>query len=152
MATVKSTTNLLALAAALALTASSALASAETLCVKVPTANFRAGPGTSHDIVFKADEFFPVQVLEKKDGWAKVRDFEKEVAWVATRLLGDRDSVVIKVKKGNLRNEPGLKCELVGHVGYGEAFRVVKRKGKWLEVATTDKTLGWIHESLGWGD
>lgn len=152
MATVKSTSNILAVAAALMFSATSALASAETLCVKVPTANFRAGPGTTHDIVFKADKFFPVQILEKKDGWAKVRDFEKEVAWVAARLLGDRDSVVIKVDKGNLREEPNLKGELVGHVGYGEAFRIVERKGKWLKVATADKTLGWIHQSLGWGD
>ncbi|HHH26895.1 MAG TPA: hypothetical protein ENK57_00885 [Polyangiaceae bacterium] len=152
MATVKSTSNMLAVAAALILSAASHRASAEILCVKVPTANFRSGPGTSHDIVFKADKFFPVKILEKKDGWAKVRDFEKEVAWVATRLLGDRDAVVIKVKKGNLRKEPDMKGELVGHVGYGEAFRVVERKGKWLKIATAEKTLGWIHESLGWGD
>jgi len=152
MATVKSTSKLLAVAAALAMTATSTLAFAETLCVKVHTANFRSGPGTSHDIVFKADKFFPVQVLDEKEGWAKIRDFEKEVAWVAARLLAKRESVVIKVDKGNLRDAPSLKGELIGHVGYGEAFRIVERKGKWLKVATDDKTLGWIHDSLGWGD
>ncbi len=59
---------------------------------------------------------------------------------------------MIKVKKGNLRDSPGLKGEVVGHVGYGEAFRVVERKGRWLKVATPDETLGWIREDLGWGD
>lgn len=152
MATANRTTKLLAFAAVLATTATSATASAETLCVKVHTANFRSGPGTDHDIVFKADRFFPVQVIKRKDGWAMVRDFEKETAWVAARLLADKDAVVIKVKKGNLRDSPGLKGEVVGHVGYGEAFRIVERKDRWLKVATPDDTLGWIREDLGWGD
>ena len=125
---------LVAVGAALAFSMSSAATAAETstLCVKVPSANFRSGPGTDHDIVFIADQFFPVKVLEKQKGWVKVQDFEKETAWIAEQLLSKDDTCVVRVKRGNLRDAPGTKSEVVGHVGYGEAFRIVKRDGHWL--------------------
>jgi SH3-like domain-containing protein len=144
---------LLSAAAMLAvLTMSGAALAAKTRCVKVPTANFRNGPSPGHDVVFTADRYFPVEVLEEKKGWVKVRDFEKEVAWVASRLLKKADTVVVRVKKGNLRSKPSVDSEVLGRVGYGEAFRVVKRKGRWLKVATPKKAIGWVRDDLTWGD
>src|SRR5690606_7451942 len=114
------------------------------MSVRVPIANFRAGPSTDDAILFTATRYFPVQVVEKKGSWVRIRDFEKEEAWIASRLLGSTPALVIDVKKGNVRDEPSLDGGVVDEVVYGEVFRIVSRKGRWLEIATPKKVLGWV--------
>lgn len=122
------------------------------MSVRVPIANFRAGPSTDDAILFTATRYFPVQVVEKKGSWVRIRDFEKEEAWIASRLLGSTPALVIDVKKGNVRDEPSLDGDVVDEVVYGEVFRIVSRKGCWLEIATPKKVLGWVRDDLTWGE
>src|SRR5690348_17354220 len=79
------------------------LASAQVLSVKGASANFREKPSETAKIKFSADKFYPVEVVEKKAGWVKVKDFEGEEAWVAERLLSKQASVVISTDKANIR-------------------------------------------------
>ncbi|MEM9693328.1 MAG: SH3 domain-containing protein [Myxococcota bacterium] len=130
----------------------SATANTQTLAVKVPKANFRAGPSRKHDVLFTATRYFPVHVVKKKGDWALVRDFEKEEAWISSKLLAPTHTVVVEVKKGNVRDKPSTKGEVVDKVEYGEVFRVVKRKGRWLQIATPKSTLGWVRNDLTWGE
>lgn len=144
---------LLLAVAATSLSAPSAEAkSAKLRAVEVPKANFRAGPSTKADILFTATRYFPVQVLETKGDWVRVRDFEKEESWVAKRLLADVHTVAITVKKGNVRDEPSTKGEVADKVEYGEVFRVLARKGRWLKIATAKRTIGWVRDDLTWGE
>lgn len=124
----------------------------DLLSVQVRVANFRAGPSTDREIVFTATRYFPVQVLEQKGSWVRVRDFEKEEAWIARRLLGKTPSLVVDVKKGNVRAAGDLEAEVVDEVIYGEVFRIAKRRGRWLQIATPKKVIGWVRDDLTWGE
>lgn len=127
-------------------------AQAEILSVQVERARFREGPGTAHDILFTADRYFPVRVLERKGGWVKVVDFEDEQAWVSRKLLGPREAVVVSVEKTNVRGGPGLKHEVVTRAEYGVVFRVVEREGRWLQIGTRREVVGWVRDDMTWGD
>jgi len=122
------------------------------LSVNVPTANFRSGPSTKHDILFTATKYFPVTVLETKGDWVRVIDFEKEESWVAKRLLTQTPTVVVEVKKGNVRDAPSIKGEVLDKVEYGEVFRIVKTDGRWMRIATPKNVIGWVRDDLTWGE
>ena len=127
-------------------------AQAKLLSVKVRSANFRDGPSMTAEILFTADRYFPVRVLKHKRGWVEVEDFERERAWVAARLLGRLDTAIVKVQVGNVRAGPSIHHGVVGKIHYGEAFRIKKRKGRWLKLASSDAIIGWVRDDLTWGD
>lgn len=122
------------------------------LSVNVPTANFRAGPSTKADVLFTATRYFPVTILETKGKWVRVIDFEKEESWVAKRLLANTPTVVVEVKKGNVRDAPSTEGEVLDKVEYGEVFRIVKTDGRWMRIATPKEVIGWVRDDLTWGE
>lgn len=124
---------------------------AEMMSVKVPKANFREGPSTSHAVVYTADRNYPVQVMSCKGDWCKTKDFEGDVAWVAKRLLGKRPAVVVVVDEANVRGRPSQVGRVVYKAVRAEALRVRDRKGAWVEVQDAGGTAGWIHRSMVWG-
>ncbi|WP_437683900.1 SH3 domain-containing protein [Sorangium sp. So ce131] len=134
-----------------ALAALPGAARAEILSVNVPVANFRAGPSTSEPVEFTATRYYPVKVLEREDGWCKIKDFEGDLAWVAGRLLARVTTVVIKVSRGNVREAPTTSAEVAFQVQRGEVFKVLGRKGRWLRVAALQGETGWVREDLAWG-
>ena len=138
-------------AAAAAIVSLAGVAGAEMRSVRVKAANFRAGPSTGHQVLFKADRYYPVEVLACSAGWCKTRDFEGDVAWVSEPLLGDQSSVVVHVDRANLRTKPTTSAAIRFRVDWGEALKVLLRRGDWLQVEDIDGESGWIHAPLTWG-
>ncbi|MGK3960068.1 SH3 domain-containing protein [Sorangium sp. So ce118] len=134
-----------------AVVALSSVARAELLSVKVPVANFRAGPSTSEPVEFTATRYYPVKVLEREGGWCKIKDFEGDLAWVADRLLAKVKTIVIKVPRGNVREAPTTSAEVAFQTERGEVFKVLDRKGRWLRVVSVGGAKGWVREDLAWG-
>lgn len=132
------------------------VASAEMLSVKGASANFREKPSETAKLKFSADQFYPVEVLETKNGWAKIRDFEGEEAWVAERLLTKQPSVVISAEKANVRSAPNTSSPVVFKVERGEVFKIVDRKSlekmEWLKVVDAKGEGGWIRDDMTWGE
>jgi SH3-like domain-containing protein len=127
-------------------------ASAETLSVKVASANFRARPHESAELKFTADKFFPVDVVEKKNGWVKVRDFEGDEAWVLEKTLGATPSVVVSTDKANIREVANTTSDVLFQVKRGEVFKIEERKENWIKVVDANGDGGWIREDMVWGE
>lgn len=125
---------------------------AEMKSVRVKTANFREKPSMSSDILFTADRYYPVNILDRKRGWAKIRDFEGETAWVAERLLRREPAVVITVERANVRAAPRKNARVVFKGTWSEAYPVEEIKGAWVHIRTPDGEDGWIHRSIVWGE
>lgn len=133
-------------------TLAASASAAEIMSVKNESANFRDGPGDKHAIVYSADKFYPVEVVEKKDGWAKVKDFEGDVAWVAERLLAKQETVVVEGDKVNVREKPNTTSEIAFKSERGEVFKVESHQGKWLKVVDANGDGGWIRDDMVWGE
>ena len=126
------------------------VAVAERLTVVVSVANIRSGPGSKHDILWKVEKYYPIEVLKKTGSWYLFKDFEDDKGWIHKSLLGKTSAVITKKDQCNIRSGPGTKNEILFTVEKGIPFKVIKRKGKWLHIEHADGDKGWIYRSLVW--
>ena len=129
---------------------SAAAAMAQRMTVTAPVANIRSGPGTKYDVVWKVEKYHPLFVIETSGAWCHFRDFEGDRGWVHKSLLGKIPAVITKKNMCNVRSGPGTKEAVLFTVEKGIPFKVLKRKGHWLQVEHADGDRGWIHDSLVW--
>lgn len=124
---------------------------AEMKSVRAKSANFREAPSPSADILFTAERYYPVEVLERKRGWAKTKDFEGEVAWVAERLLASTRTAVVIVKEARVRATPDLNAPESFRVSWSDAFPVKEVRAGWVLIETQDNRRGWVSSDVVWG-
>ena len=125
-------------------------ASAERLAVSAPVANIRSGPGTSHNILWKVEKYFPLRVIKKSGEWYHFEDFEGDKGWVHQSLVSKISAVVTKNDACNIRSGPGTSNKIIFTVEKGIPFKVLKREGSWIHIEHADGDKGWIHKSLIW--
>ena len=125
-------------------------AMAERLTVVAPVANIRSGPDTKSDILWKVEKYYPIFVVNKSGSWYQFRDFEEDSGWVHKSLVGKVKAVITKKNLCNVRAKPGTKEKILFTVEKGIPFKVLKSKGRWLNVEHADGDRGWIHDSLVW--
>ncbi len=129
------------------------LASAEILSVKTSTASFREAPHQASKVKFTADQFYPVEVVEKKAGWTKTKDFEGDEAWVADKLLAPMAAVVVTADRANVREAASTASPVLFKVERGEVFKIEERSDNgWLKVVDARGDGGWIRADMTWGD
>ena len=125
-------------------------ASAERLAVSAPVANIRSGPGTSHNVLWKVEKYFPLRVIEKSGDWYHFEDFEGDKGWVHQSLVSKISAVVTKNDACNIRSGPGTGNKIIFTVEKGIPFKVLNREGSWIHIEHADGDKGWIHKSLIW--
>lgn len=123
---------------------------AEMLAVKVPVANIRSGPETNADILWKVEQYHPLNIIEKKGKWYRFKDFEGDEGWIYSSLLADLSTVIAVKENCNVRSGPGTGHDVVFTVEKGIPFKVIRKQGAWLEVVHADGDKGWIHGNLVW--
>ncbi len=127
-----------------------AMAFAQRLSITASIANVRMGPGTKHDIIWQVERHYPIKVVEKSGQWYRFRDFEGDEGWVHKSLVGKTPTVITIKEKCNVRSGPGARFKVLGVVDRGIPFKVLNRKGSWIEVKHADGDGGWIHKTLVW--
>ena len=127
-----------------------AAASAERLAVSSRIANIRNGPGTTFDIFWKAEMYYPILVLERKGKWIRFQDFEGDKGWIHSSLVRDMPTIITTSPICNIRSGPGTKHAVLFTVENGVPFKVLEKKGNWRHVEHADGDRGWIHRSLVW--
>lgn len=125
-------------------------AAQKRMTVTASIANMRSGPGTKHDVLWQVEQYHPVIIVEKKGNWYKIKDFEKDMAWIHKSLLGSVKSVITIKKKCNVRSQSSTKSSILFTVEKGVPFKVLTRKGDWMKIEHADGDVGWIHKSLVW--
>ncbi len=124
---------------------------AQRLAVNVPKANIRSGPGTKYEILWQAERYYPVVVIQKKGQWVLFRDFEKDEGWIKKNLLAKIPTVITVKSECNIRSGPGTNFPIVFKTqDKGVPFKVLKTKGKWLQIQHADGDKGWIFKPLVW--
>ena len=125
-------------------------ASAERLAVSAPVANIRSGPGTKHNVLWKVEKYFPLRIIEKSGEWYHFEDFEGDKGWVHKSLVRKISAVITKNDACNIRSGPGTSNKIIFTVEKGIPFKVLERKGSWIQIEHADGDKGWIHKSLVW--
>ena len=89
-------------------------------------------------------------VINKTDPWYQFKDFQGDKGWVHKSLVGKINTVITNAESCNLRSGPDTKFDVLQKIEEGVPFKVLKRKGRWIEVQHADGDKGWIHGSLVW--
>lgn len=122
----------------------------ERYAVTGKIANIRSGPGTNHEVLFQAEEYYPIIILEKSGNWYKIKDFEDDRGWIHKSLVGKIQSIITVKPKCNIRSGPGMKYPVKFICEKGVPFKVIDRKGNWIHIQHAEGYEGWMHKSLVW--
>jgi len=133
----------------LVLIGSPAVAS-QRMAVNADTANIRAKPDIHSDTLWQVEKYYPLVILEKKGAWYRFKDFEGDMGWIHESLVDGTPTVIVKVDRANIRADAGTQYDLVFDAERGTPFKVLKKKGRWIEVQHADGDTGWIFSSLVW--
>ncbi len=140
----------------LLISALSSAALAQMVSVVGDNVNLRSGPGTKYSVKWKYGSGFPLKVVQEKDNWVQVEDFEGDRGWLYKKLTSDSGHMIVKVYKNennkiNIRSGPGTKYKIVGKAYYGVVFKTIKQQNGWALVKHDSGLEGWIKRSLLWG-
>lgn len=113
-------------------------------------ANIRSDASLSSEVLRTVPPGYPVAVLEKRADWLLVRDFWRKKGWVYASLVTEPKTIIVKVFKGNLRNGPSLKDDIIVQLDHGTIMSVLERNGEWLKVSDFEKLTGWVHFTVVW--
>ena len=126
---------------------------ADALCVTVPEANLRSGPGTNYEKTWEVFKYMPFKKLSQKGNWYKVQDVDGDMHWIYRKLVtGKFECAVVKVDKANVRSGPGTKFDkkyFSPSLKY-DSYKVLTRKGKWVKVLDEFGETAWIFRKLVW--
>ena len=136
------------LAASSLLTMTAGLA-AEFVSISKDGVNLRSGPDTKYASLYELPAGYPLQVLEKKGDWLKVKDYENDQGWVFSQMVSKDQYVIVVVNEGNARSGPGAEFDKVGSVVKEVILKKVTQKGEWIQFEHP-QLKGWIHKKLIW--
>lgn len=123
----------------------------EFLSIKGNTVNIRAKPTTKSEIAWELIKGYPLQVIERKEDWVRVKDFEGTLGWVHQPLTSDAPYYLVKVDELNLRAGPGTNHSVVSKLNKYEIVKTLEKNDQWAKVQTEDGSEGWMLQKFGWG-
>ncbi len=124
---------------------------AEMVSIKGSVVNMRSGPGTGSQVLWELEQGYPLQVLQRKGSWLKVKDFENDKGWVARALTGHTPHHIVKSRTANIRSGPGTNFHIVGKAERYDLMRTRGARQGWVHVESSNGIKGWIAKRLLWG-
>lgn len=143
---------------ALAFTMNSIEANAmEQGTVNTSALNIRSGPGTDYNKIDKAYKGNVLQILEKSNGWYKVKLANGNIGWGSGQYIDIKSQEVplspapMKGNKGkiianprlNIRSGPNTSYPIKAKASYGEVVELIEKSNGWYKIKRTDGTIGW---------
>jgi SH3-like domain-containing protein len=126
-------------------------AMAERKAISSNRANIRSGPGTTYEVLWQVERYYPIEIIRTVGQWYKFKDFEGDIGWVKNTIVNSTLTVITsKENTVNVRKGPGVNYEKVFMVEKGVPFKLVQKKGNWLQIEHADGDKGWIFKGLVW--
>lgn len=126
------------------------------VAIKGNNINMRSGPGLNHNVVWKLDNGFPLEIINRQGEWFNVRDFEGSTGWVSSRVTSNVPHMIVKTNKNsnqpiNIRSGPGLENRIVAKAYHGVVFKTLEKRNDWVKVEHSQGVVGWVASRLLWG-
>jgi len=123
------------------------------LCVDVPKANLRQGPGTQYEKSWQVYEYMPFKKIGARGNWLQVEDVDGDRHWILGNLVSERvRCAVVRANKANVRTGPGTQhaASSLGPVEKYYSFRVLEVRGDWVKVSDVVFDEAWVARHLLW--
>lgn len=127
---------------------------AHGLCASNVKVQLHKGPGSKFPRTWVVGKYTPLQELERKDHWIKVKDMDGEDHWVdATHVTYKYRCVAVKSTVAQLRTGAGPQFpapNLMMTADRYTPFKRVESEGPWVQVENDYGVKAWIHEKNLW--
>jgi len=125
------------------------------VCVSVPKANVRSGPGTWYEKMWDVYKYTPLQKVgvSVSGDWYAVRDVDGDVVWIKKGLVTNGyGCAIVKTDQVKVRTGPGTSRPLspISPAVHYNSFRVMEKRGDWIKVKDEKGDIGWIHRDFLW--
>ncbi len=95
---------------------------------------------------------YPVEVIVVLEGWTKIREAGGELAWVESKSLSTRRTLMVNTRIADIRQASDDQAPLVFQAEQGVLLDLVELTGTgWARVAHRDGQSGYIRQSQVWG-
>ena len=95
---------------------------------------------------------YPVEVVVVVEGWTKIRDAGGELTWIESKNLGERRTLMVKVKLADVRQSAADSAPLAFQAEQNVLLEIVEVTGTgWARVTHRDGQSGFIRLSQVWG-
>ena len=95
---------------------------------------------------------YPVEIIVVVEGWTKIRDAQGELAWIETKSLSDRRTVMVKARRGDIRQAADDKAPIVFQAEQNVLLDLNEVTGTgWARVTHRDGESGYIRLGQVWG-
>ncbi len=108
-------------------------------------------PSVKGGKLFIAPRGMPVEVVLTYGEWAKVRDVTGDLAWIESKQLSPRRTVVVRVPNARLRVAADENATAVMSADKGVLLELVETQGGWAKVRHRDGVSGFVRMSEVWG-
>ncbi|HXF66688.1 MAG TPA: SH3 domain-containing protein [Burkholderiales bacterium] len=139
-------------AAALALSGAVAAAAADFRSVAEGAAVLYDAPSVKAKKLYVVSRGYPLELVVAVEGWSKVRDANGDLAWIESRLLSEKRTVLVKVPLAQVREAADEAAAIVFQARESVVLELLEAApGGWLRVRHRDGQSGYVRASQVWG-
>ena len=119
--------------------------------VSVPRGVLYDAPSTSAKKLFVVSQFYPVEIIVDLGGWVKVRDKTGELAWIESRQLVSKRTV-LAIDHIDVHEAADATASVTFRVDKDVALELVEPAGNgWIKVRHRDGAMGFVLSNQVWG-
>lgn len=120
--------------------------------VEAPAAVLYDAPSQKGKKLYLLRQLTPVELVVRLEGWAKVRDAEGTLAWIESRHLSERRTVVVTAPQADIRQEASPEAPLLFVADKWVALDLLEAAAPgWVKVRHRDGTTGYVRLTQVWG-
>ena len=132
--------------------AASAALAIDYRSVNVPAAILYDAPSQQGKKLYLIKAQTPVEVVVRLEGWFKVRDAEGSLAWIESRNVVDRRTLVVTAARAEIRQSDKPEAPVLAELEKWVAVEFVEVASPgWAKVRHRDGAIGYIRSTQVWG-
>ena len=108
-------------------------------------------PSSKARRLYVVNRGYPVEVVVVVEGWVKIRDPSGDFAWIESKALSERRTVVVKVPLAAVRQSADENARIVFQAQQDVILELLDVAGSWLHVRHRDGQTGYVKVSEVWG-
>lgn len=119
--------------------------------VSPPAAILYDAPSAKANKLYVVNRGYPLEVIVTVEGWVKVRDANGGLAWIDSKQLSDKRTVMVKVPVAQVRQKPDDSAPVAFQAQQNVLLDLVDASGGWIQVRHRDGATGYIKAQQVWG-
>ena len=120
--------------------------------VDVPAAILYDAPSQKGKKLYLIKAQTPVEVVVRLEGWSKVRDAEGTLAWIESRSLAEKRTLVVTTAPAQIRQAAQPDAAVVAELDKWVAVEFIEPASPgWAKVRHRDGATGYVRSTQVWG-